>query len=117
MSPTLLETPKTGFVASRPILLSSFSDLCKPEQVHIAFGNSLIEIVILWSTRAECKESEVHYRTSLFGKSDIVHGTTSKLPGYVNFPYIHKVTLIVSILHLFNNLTHPGSFSSPPYAK
>ena len=58
-------------------------------------------MIIVWSTRGDCS-TEVHYRMSAFGDSDTVHGVSDRLPGNVDFPFIHKVKLIVS-----NNVIAP----------
>ena len=73
----------------------SVSVLCSPQQVHIAFGNSVTEMVIVWSTRGDCS-TELKYSTQPFGGSTNLQGNKSTLPGIVDFPYLHKVELTVS---------------------
>lgn len=68
--------------------------MCAPKQVHIAFGDSLAEMVIVWSTRGQCS-TEVQYSTQPFGDFSTVHGIAVELPGenVVDFPHLHKVKL------------------------
>ncbi|XP_032588765.1 acid phosphatase type 7 isoform X2 [Drosophila mojavensis] len=69
----------------------------QPEQVHLAFGDSLQDIVVTWSTRSSTNQSLVNFA------QDYVHDALSSVSGSWQFfqdggkqgrsQYIHKVTL------------------------
>lgn len=48
---------------------------CHPEQVHLAYGDTLTEMVVVWSTKEKCI-SELHYRIGSSGSFSIVQGTS-----------------------------------------
>ena len=76
------------------------SVLCSPQQVHIAFGSTVTDMVVVWSTRGDCS-TDLKYSTQPFGGSVDVQGVKSTLPGNVDFPYLHKVELSVSFWRVF----------------
>lgn len=51
---------------------------CKPEQVHIAYGNSLTEMVVMWTTPGQC-ESQVWYGPGPWDMTEKVHATKETL--------------------------------------
>ena len=70
---------------------------CKPEQVHISYGDTLTEMVIMWSTPTNCS-SVVQYGTDPWKLSIEVSGRNeffSDIREY-GIPYLHRVVLQVS---------------------
>ncbi|XP_041375399.1 acid phosphatase type 7-like [Gigantopelta aegis] len=51
---------------------------CLPEQVHLAFGNSVTEVVIVWATRGVCSDTNIRYGTLSWALNDIAVGRTIK---------------------------------------
>ena len=75
---------------------------CLPQQVHLAFGDSLTAMVIMWSTHELCS-SHVHYGEGEWNLSTIVTGRSLPML-YTETPeqtihkssYLHRVNLTVS---------------------
>ncbi|XP_045192870.2 acid phosphatase type 7-like [Mercenaria mercenaria] len=72
---------------------------CLPQQVHLAYGNSLSEMTVIWSTHESCS-SEVHYSEDQWNMSNIVKGNTMPMvytkPQLQNIPkssFLHRVVL------------------------
>lgn len=67
---------------------------CLPDQVHIAFGDSVLEMVVMWSTPELCS-AEVHYGDGPWTMTNVVEGTTVAMV-YTNqdiSSYLHRVKL------------------------
>ena len=65
--------------------------------MHIAYGNKITEMVVMWSTLLECK-SEVHFGTSPWDLTNKEHVTTqqmSYIDQHINKTYIHRAVLQV----------------------
>lgn len=70
---------------------------CQPHQVHIAYGDKVTEMVVMWSTLSECS-SEVHYGSAPFDLSNIEQVTTKQmkyLDANVKPTYLHRAVLKV----------------------
>lgn len=79
---------------------------CLPEQVHVSYGNSLSEMVVMWSTHDQCT-TEVHYGEDPWDTSKSVQGkSVPMIYTQANFrlpasSFLHRAVLSVSNQRLF----------------
>lgn len=77
--------------------LQTVSAWCQPEQVHISYGNTISEMVVMWATGAPC-DTIVHYAPHPWNLNLLAVGQHVELGHALNktFRFLHRTVLKVS---------------------
>lgn len=69
-------------------------DLCQPKHVHIAYGDALTEIVIMWATQGNCS-TQVNYGVMVWKLDQTVKGTFTEFweQNAKGLQFIHRAKL------------------------
>ncbi|KAL4235185.1 hypothetical protein ACF0H5_006823 [Mactra antiquata] len=93
---------------------------CHPEQVHISYGDSVSEMVIMWSTPEQCS-AQVMFKEGPWGTSNIVEGTTIAMvyqnPNISSYLHRAKLKSLKSETTYFYTPESNGATSGPYYFK
>ena len=72
--------------------------LCTPQHVHIAYGDSLDQIVIVWATKGKCS-TQLEFGTSQWQLDQRASGTSAEFweQNFRGLHNLHRVKLTVSV--------------------